>query len=78
MKKIEITRHVWRDGVCVSIPVDIDEDVQIKILSKDKAGRFAYPGRFFLSREKLRSFAGTAIGNGSPVRIVPISAMELI
>jgi hypothetical protein len=79
MKKIEIRTPKWHPEPSVGISERYEEDVEIKIIYKNKKGERIYPQRYFIPWERLKDYPLIEFKQRMPkVRLVPITMLETL
>lgn len=78
MTHLDIKNYLYMRGGSVGIKASIDDDVEIRILTKDKEGKLVYPNTYRIKKNKLKFYKIEKFGKGCPVRVVPISDLEIV
>jgi hypothetical protein len=76
MRKITIISPIWKTRSIGIADYKITDDIEIEILYRYRTGERVYPGIFFISKDKARSFPIQTLPGGVRLRIIPITELE--
>jgi len=78
MKKLEIRQPIWKYPRSIGIAgYRIIDDLEIEISYRNKEGEQLFPFRYFITKEKARSYP-TQMVKGTLLYIIPICDLQIL